>query len=116
MRSACPTRRSANRTCRIHSASATGRRRAGAFTRYGARPWLPLGDVAARNVADQRRDPSSTLNFVHDLIAIRRQRPDLRTGAYTQLRAGAGVWAWHRGRNTTIALNLTDKPVSVPAM
>ena len=88
----------------------------GGFTRDGARPWLPLGDVAARNVADQRRDPSSTLNFVHDLIAIRRQRPDLRTGAYKQLPAGAGVWAWHRGRNTTIALNLTDKLVSVPAM
>lgn len=88
----------------------------GGFTKNGARPWLPVGDAAARNVDDQRRDPSSTLNFVHDLIASRRQQPDLRTGAYTQLQAAAGVWAWQRGRDTTIALNLTDKPVSVPAM
>jgi alpha-glucosidase len=88
----------------------------GGFTQDGARPWLPIGDVTARNVADQRRDPSSTLNFVHDLIAVRRRRPDLHAGAYTPLPAPAGVWAWRRGSDTTIALNLTDKPVSVPAM
>ena len=88
----------------------------GGFTKDGARPWLPVGDVAARNVADQRRDRSSTLNFVHDLIAVRRQRPDLRTGAYEQRPSAAGVWAWQRGRGTTIALNLTDAPVSLPAM
>jgi alpha-glucosidase len=85
----------------------------GGFTDAGVRPWLPIGDVAARNVADQRRDPASTLSFVRDLIAIRRQRPDLRTGDYTELPSPAGVWAWQRGGATTIALNLSDEPANV---
>jgi alpha-glucosidase len=88
----------------------------GGFTKRGVRPWLPTGDVTARNVADQRRDPSSTLNFVRDLIAARRKRPDLRSGAYQQLPSPAGVWAWQRGGGTTIALNLSDEPVVVPAI
>jgi alpha-glucosidase len=88
----------------------------GGFTKPGARPWLPIGDVAARNVADQRRDPSSTLNFVHDLIAVRRQRPDLRSGPYQHVPSPDGAWVWRRGRDTTIALNLSDKPVRVPAI
>jgi alpha-glucosidase len=88
----------------------------GGFTKPGIRSWLPLGDVAARNVQDQRRDSSSALRFVRDLIGVRRQRSELRTGTYQELPAPAGVWAWLRGRDTTIALNLTDKPVSVPAM
>jgi alpha-glucosidase len=88
----------------------------GGFTNAGVRPWLPTGDVAARNVADQRRDPSSTLRFVRDLIAVRRQRTDLRSGAYQQLPSPAGAWAWQRGADTTIALNLSDEPVRVPAI
>jgi alpha-glucosidase len=88
----------------------------GGFTDAGVRPWLPVGDVAARNVADQRRDPASTLSFVRDLIAVRRQRGDLRDGSYTPLRSPTGVWAWQRGGGTTIALNLSDESVSVPAI
>lgn len=88
----------------------------GGFTDAGVRPWLPIGDVAARNVADQRRNPASILSFVRDLIAIRRQRPDLRSGDYTELPSPAGVWAWQRGRGTTIALNLSDESVDVPAI
>ena len=89
---------------------------AGGFTNPGVRPWLPTGDVTSRNVADQRRHPSSTLNFVHDLIAVRRQRPDLRTGGYRQLPSPPGGWAWQRGRGTTIALNLSDDPLRIPAV
>jgi alpha-glucosidase len=88
----------------------------GGFTKPGVRSWLPLGDVAARNVQDQRRDSSSALRFIRDLIGVRRQRSELRTGTYQELPAPAGVWAWLRGRDTTIALNLTDKRVSVPAI
>ena len=86
----------------------------GGFTDGGVRPWLPIGDVTARNVADQQRDPSSTLNFVHDLIAVRRQQPDLRSGGYRQLPSPPGAWAWQRGRGTTIALNLSDGPLRIP--
>ena len=85
----------------------------GGFTDPGVRPWLPIGDVAARNVADQRGDPSSTLTFVRDLIAIRRRRTDLRSGSYRPLRTPTGAWAWKRGARTTIALNLSDAPLRI---
>jgi alpha-glucosidase len=88
----------------------------GGFTDPGVRPWLRIGEVKARNVADQRGDRSSTLTFVRDLIAVRRQRPDLRSGAYRQLPSPAGVWAWQRGSDTTIALNLSGNSLRVPAI
>jgi alpha-glucosidase len=86
------------------------------FTAPGVRPWLPIGDARARNVADQRRDPSSTLTFVRDLIAVRRRRPDLRRGSYQQLPSPSGAWAWQRGPGTTVALNLSDQPLRIPGV
>ena len=71
-------------------------------------PWLPLED-ASRNVADQRADPSSMLSFTRDLIAVRRRLPDLRTGSYRQLAASEGVWAWQRGDECVVAVNLGSK-------
>jgi alpha-glucosidase len=88
----------------------------GGFTPARVRPWLPIGDVKARNVTVQRRDPSSTLSFVRDLIAVRRQRPDLRNGLYGQLPSPPGVWAWQRGGGTTIALNLSGTSLRIPAI
>ncbi|HET9849817.1 MAG TPA: alpha-amylase family glycosyl hydrolase [Candidatus Dormibacteraeota bacterium] len=83
------------------------------FTEPAVRPWLPIGDAAGRNVADQRADPGSTLSLVHDLIAIRRGSRDLRSGDYQQLDAPAGVWSWKRGSSTTVALNLSDQRVRI---
>jgi alpha-glucosidase len=82
------------------------------FTEPGVEPWLPLGDVTA-NVADQRRDPGSVLNLVRDTIALRRASADLRTGAYAQLEAPEGAWAYRRGEGTVVALNLSGRPVLV---
>jgi alpha-glucosidase len=76
--------------------------------------WLPMGDTA-RNVAAQRDDPGSVLHFVRDLIALRRERADLRSGGYETLPAPAGAWVWRRGERTTVALNLSDEPVSIDA-
>jgi len=84
------------------------------FTDPGVKPWLPIGDAAARNVEDQRHDPGSTLNFVRDLIALRRETPDLRSGRYEQVPAPADTWAWRRGAGTLVALNLSSKPVRIP--
>ena len=78
------------------------------FTPDGARPWLPLGDVRASNVADQRADRGSVLHLVRDLIALRRERPDLQRGGYRTLPAPAGAWAWRRGSDTAVAINLSD--------
>ena len=72
--------------------------------------WLPLGDAAAHNVERQREDRGSTLHLVRDLIALRREREDLRRGGYAALPAPAGTWAWRRGDGTAVALNLSDAP------
>jgi alpha-glucosidase len=78
---------------------------AGGFTRAGVEPWLPMGDAAACNVADQRDDPHSILHLCRDLIAVRREREDLHAGAYAALDAPDGLWAWRRGTGTVVAMN-----------
>ena len=72
-------------------------------------PWLPFGDTR-RNVADQRREPGSTLRFVRKVISLRRRSEDLLAGAYEPLEALDGMWAWRRGERTAVALNLSDQP------
>jgi alpha-glucosidase len=84
------------------------------FTQADVRPWLPMGDSASRNVEDQRRDPRSTLSFVHDLIALRRGSVDLQSGKYEQLKTPPRTWAWRRGRDTIVVLNLSDQSVRLP--
>ena len=90
---------------------------AAGFTGEGVRPWLPIGDATATNVADQRSDPASVLHLVRDLIALRRDTPDLRSGAAADVGAPEGVWAWRRGADTLVALNLSDEvtETTVPA-
>ncbi len=44
----------------------------GGFSAPGVRPWLPMGDPAACNVADQEDDPDSVLSFCRRAIAARR--------------------------------------------
>lgn len=75
-------------------------------------PWLPLSDTS-RNVADQRADTESTLHFTRDLIALRRELQALRSGAYGALVAPDGAWAWRRGDDVVVALNLGGAPVEV---
>jgi alpha-glucosidase len=82
------------------------------FTAPGVEPWLPFGDLSA-NVAEQRADPGSVLILVRDVIALRRSSEDLRSGAYAQLDAPEGAWAYRRGDATTVALNLSDAPVTI---
>jgi alpha-glucosidase len=90
--------------------------RHGGFSDGDADPWLPLGDTAAVNVAAQRDEPGSTLNFTRDLIALRRQSDDLKSGAYEQLEASDGGWAYRRGDDTVVALNLSDGELELPGM
>ena len=80
----------------------------GGFTRPGVAPWLPFGDLAACNVADQRGDPGSTLHLVRHLIALRREDGDLRAGSYRSLEAGAEAWAFRRGWRITVVAALGE--------
>ena len=84
----------------------------GGFTRPDAEPWLPVGDLA-RNVADQRDDPGSTLTLCRDLIALRRSREDLRGGDSAPVEAPDGVWAWRRGEGTVVAVNQSEHPADL---
>ncbi len=79
----------------------------GGFTEPGTTPWLPLG-ATDRNVARQADDPESMLTLARDLIALRRQTPDLALGAYTALAAPEGAWAWRRGEDHAVVVNYSD--------
>jgi alpha-glucosidase len=80
----------------------------GGFTEPAVDPWLPMGIPASGSAAEQRDDPGSHLLLCRDLIALRRERPDLGTGPYAALDAPEGVWAWQRGSHTAVALNASD--------
>jgi alpha-glucosidase len=82
----------------------------------GTRTWLPIGDTAAANVEAQRADPGSALNLTRDLIALRRERADLRDGGYETLPAPDGAWAWRRGAGTVAAVNLSGQPVEIAGL
>jgi alpha-glucosidase len=86
------------------------------FTAPGVEPWLPLGDADARNVAAQREDPGSVLRLVRDLVALRRATPDLTRGAYAQVPAPAGTWAFRRGEGTLVALRLAEGESALEGM
>ena len=85
----------------------------GGFTTAEAVPWLPFGDLSACNVAAQRGDRRSVLHLVRDLIALRREHADLRTGSYEPLPAPDGAWAWRRGERFAVALNLSGVEVAI---
>lgn len=87
-----------------HSAPGAG------FTEPGVEPWLPLGDAQSCNVAAQRDDPTSVLAFCRVLIALRRSWPSLHAGGYRRRESPPGTWAWHRGDDAVVAVNLADTP------
>jgi alpha-glucosidase len=86
----------------------------GGFSDSDVEPWLPMGDARSRNVADQRDDPASFITFCRDLIGVRRDREDLRSGSYEGLGSPDGVWAWRRGSGTMVIVNHGDVPVTLP--
>ena len=87
----------------------------GGFT-HAERPWLPLGDVAAANVAAQLEDPGSVLTLCRDLIAYRRRHPEFVTGEYASLPAPEGVWAFARGDSHAVVLNMSSGPLGLDGL
>jgi maltose alpha-D-glucosyltransferase/alpha-amylase len=93
----------------------------GGFTKSD-RPVLPLIDHGPYgyehvNVADQRRDPNSMLNWMERLIRMRKEAPEIGWGDYTALETGDdGVLAlrydW-RNNSVLIVHNLHSQPVEV---
>ena len=75
----------------------------------GAKPWLPVGsDYATRNVAAERADPNSVLNFYRALIAERRGNPALAGDMAMIDRSNPNVLSYVRsggGRKVLTMLN-----------
>jgi alpha-glucosidase len=85
----------------------------GGFTADGVKPWLPVGDAAARNVADQRQDPASVLSFCRNLLAVRRAELGFQVAGYEIVAAAEGLWAYRVG-GLTVAANFSDAPATPP--
>jgi len=83
------------------------------FTAEGVTPWLPYGDNAHRNVADQRADPDSPLNFCRALLALRKTEFNGQVADYEQLPSPPGVWAYRSGP-LQVTANFTAYPVTLP--
>jgi alpha-glucosidase len=72
-----------------------------------------MGDPSTCNVADQRDAPESVLRFVRDVVALRRQSPDLLAGDYGSMVSPDLSWVWRRGARTVVALNMSDDPTEI---
>jgi alpha-glucosidase len=81
----------------------------GGFTTAGVRPWLPMADPAACNVAGQEARPDSVLAFTRRAIALRNGSDDLSVGAYRSLPSPEGTWVFRRGAGTTVVLNMSEQ-------
>ena len=83
----------------------------------GARLCRPLPDEPAANVADQRRDPHSLLNWMERLIRQRKECPEFGWGHLEVLHADGSVLV-HRcewdGTAVVAIHNLGDKAVAAP--
>jgi alpha-glucosidase len=88
-----------------------GSRSAG-FSRDGVTPWLPVGDAAACNVADQRDDPGSVLSLCRRLLALRRAELGGLPG-YQLLHSSEQLWAYRVG-SLTVAGNFSGQPAGLP--
>ncbi|TVR24484.1 MAG: DUF3459 domain-containing protein [Anaerolineaceae bacterium] len=75
--------------------------------------WLPVApDYPQVNVAQQRAEPSSTLNFYRRALAYRRAHASLHGGEYASIDAPEGVFAYWRtagDERHLVALNFTER-------
>ena len=80
-------------------------------------PWLPLADDYAReNVVRLDADARSILSLYKALIALRKQLPQLVTGAYQPVAAQGDVLLYRRegdGGAIVVALNLGAEPATI---
>jgi alpha-glucosidase len=73
-------------------------------------PWLPFAPDHERvNVEAQRDDPASLLSLYRRLLTLRRDEPDLASGAYRTISTDHGVLTFARGDSTTVSINLSPE-------
>lgn len=84
-------------------------------------PWEPVNfDYQVKNVADQRSDPASLLNFYRELIHLRNDHPALQTGGYSPVDSQSNhILAYLRNNQDDldlVVINLSEQPVSEYAL
>jgi alpha-glucosidase len=93
--------------------------RGGGFT-IASEAWLPLGDCATINVANQLGDASSMLSLYRRMIHLRKTSRALSEGSYrTEASAPEDCLVFHRetgSQHMMVALNFADTPrrVEIP--
>jgi glycosidase len=83
----------------------------GGFTAPEAKPWLPLGDYAVKNVQSEQADAASVLNFWHRVAKLRSSGRIGQVGALERVLLDDQVWAFRVGDVTTVA-NLSSEPAT----
>jgi oligo-1,6-glucosidase len=87
----------------------------GGFTK--GQPWLVQTDAShGNNLAEQRADPTSIRSFYQSLIGLRNRHPDVWvSGAYRDLLPlHPALYAFSRGSNGLVVINLTGKEAKLP--
>ena len=85
----------------------------GGFSAADVEPWLPYGDLKKTNVARQREENDSHLDFTRHLIHARKEVPGLVDGTYEAIDSPAGTWVYKRGPVTVVALNFGDDVAAI---
>jgi alpha-glucosidase len=85
------------------------------FSPEGTRTWLPVHPnwAAGVNVAAQKGDPASLLNYYRDLLALRRHYPALQTGTYKAVGDDEAVLAFQRSNDDEtllVLISFSDTP------
>jgi alpha-glucosidase len=82
----------------------------------GPSTWLPMPpDWASLTVAAQAADPSSTLSFYREALALRQKLPTLRDGEFAWRTAPPDCLSYTRGGEFTVLLNGGSTSVPLPA-
>ncbi len=79
-----------------------------------AKPWLPVkAPQAARAVDQQKGVKGSVLETYRELLWLRRDVADLRSGRTMFAETDEPVLAFHRGEKTVCAFNLSNSPQTI---
>ncbi len=84
----------------------------GGFAPEGVPTWLPLGDAAAANVADERVDPSSVISWTRALLGVRRLYLSGSVAPYEELPGGDDQWVYRAGP-LVVRANFSEERVQV---
>jgi alpha-glucosidase len=82
------------------------------------KPWNPVGPRYKQyNVAVERKDPNSILNWYQKVISLRRNNPALREGKYVALNENdPNVLAYlrsYKDQNVVVVLNMSGSPQKI---